>query len=626
MCGIAGIIAEDKVDFSQIKKMTDIISHRGPDASGQFKLLNGKVALGHRRLSILDLSGCGKQPMGYMNCRYWITYNGEIYNYIELRRTLKTLGYSFKSNTDTEVIMAAYDYWGKECLHKFNGMWAFIIIDTFSDKIFAARDRFGVKPFYYWHSPNGFYAFASEIKQFTVLTGWSPKLNGQRAYDFLNWALTDHTEETLFDGVFQLRGGQAFECPINEVKNSLPIYQWYTITERSFNGNIDIAAEQFREIFIDAIKLRLRADVPVGSCLSGGLDSSSIVCVVNELLKKNNIQDLQKTISACVHIKKYDEREFIDEVISLKNIKGYYTYPIFDDLFKLDDRITWHQDEPFGSTSIYAQWCVFELAAKKGIRVMLDGQGADEQLAGYHSFFAPHFTGLLKSLNWIQLFDEVRQCKKIHNYDLMFAVKGLANSLLPEYLRNHLRKYCGNNISPEWLNMKRLGAVPLNPFTAVGGKAKDIRELSISQLTATNLQMLLHWEDRDSMAHSVESRLPFLDYRLVEYVVNLPDEYKLSQGVTKRVLRKSMQGVLPEKIRLRMDKMGFVTPEEVWMRNNSKIFRDKLNDSLDISNEILNNRLFNYFDKVVKGEKNFDFTIWRMINFGTWMKQFRVNA
>ena len=628
MCGIAAIVSCGGSWDGQkiIHNMTAIISHRGPDSSGDVSLCDGRVVLGHRRLSILDLSELGKQPMSY-GSKYCITYNGEIYNYKELKRELSSEGYSFKSNTDTEVIMAAYDFWGKDCLKKFNGMWAFVLVDIIQKKIFVARDRFGVKPLYYRRSSSGTVAFASEIKQFTVLPDWLPKINGQRAYDYLRWGQIDHTLETMFEEVNQIGAGEALEVYLDDVGmfDKLPVYKWYHLSYQDSEASHEDNIKMFKELFFDAVNIRLRSDVSVGSCLSGGLDSSSIVCAVNDLLKNSEKREQQYTVSAASMIKKYDETEYVNEVLKNRKISGLFTYPDFNQLFDLLDDIIWYQDEPFGSTSIYAQWNVFSCANEHGLKVMLDGQGADEQLAGYHGYFAPFFTSLLKQGALFQLGNEIRATNKMHGYNMLFALKGIFSEMLPESLCNLYRKYrTHNDVSPSWINLDRLKAVPHNPTIDSGEKAENIRQLSIAQLTSSNLQKLLHWEDRDSMAHSIESRLPFLDYRLVEFVLGLPDEYKIRNGVTKSILRESMNGILPEKINMRMDKMGFVTPEEYWIRSNPQIFKREVEQAIDNSNGILTADCVNRFDDMIAEKRPFDATIWRIVCFGRWLNKFKI--
>jgi len=590
------------------------------------------LGLAHRRLSILDLSAAGHQPMCTGDRDLWITYNGEIYNYVELREELKALGHAFASQSDTEVILAAYRAWGKDCLSRFNGMFAFVLFDRARRRLFAARDRFGVKPLYYWVSPDGMLALASEIKQFTVLSGWRARVNGQRAYDFLNWGLLDHTDETLFAGVYQLRGGERLELDLGAgsrlpvAAGRLPVARWYEPRPAPFSGSPADAATELRRLLTDSVRLRLRADVPVGTCLSGGLDSSSIVCVMNGLLRAQDAQARQKTFSACAAVKRFDERDFIDEVVRHTGTDAHYVYPELDGLFPRLDDITRHQDEPFGSTSIYAQWSVFALAAENRVKVMLDGQGADEQFAGYHNYFAPRFGGMLRSLRWTALWREMRETSRLHGYPLSWGIKQALNNVLPEPVRQPLRRLAGKpgEAAPGWLDMERLGAVPRDPFREAGSaRAESVRAMSLSQLAATSLPMLLHWEDRDSMAHSIEARVPFLDYRLVEFVLGLPEELKIASGMTKRVLRESMRGVLPERVRERVDKLGFVTPEEVWVREQGPdLFRRALRDAVEASAGIIGNAGVDLLEQTIDGRQPFNFVLWRMISFGAWMRVF----
>lgn len=671
MCGIAGIFAPRATRniAESIGLMMDVVRHRGPDDEGYLlSTANGNevvacggtdtlkavyesrlpyqaddqlssitrdgfaVALGHRRLSIVDLTAAGHQPMCTMDRRQWIVFNGEIYNHVELRAELEALGHRFISRSDTEVILAAYRQWGTQCLARFNGMFAFILFDCAARRVFAARDRFGVKPLYYRVLLDGAVSFASEIKQFSVLPGWKPQLNAQRAYDFVNWALMDHTDETLFEGVFQLRNGQAVEIDLVtdssfKAGERLPVYTWYEPRPCVFAGTRQEAADDLRRLLEDSVRLRLRADVPVGSCLSGGLDSSSIVCVMNELLRQQNAHAKQKTFSACTAVEPFDEREYIDEVVRHTTVDAHHVYPQLPDLFDRLDKLTWHQDEPFGSTSIYAQWEVFNTARSNDTKVMLDGQGADELFAGYHTYFGPRYAALIRASRWRELSSEIGAARRLHGYGFSWSLQQLLSVSLPEGLRQPLAEAAGKPaLIPAWLDLSKLAATPSNPFLSEdGNRPTTIRELSLSQLTRTNLQMLLHWEDRNSMAHSVESRLPFLDYRLVEYALGLPDELKLAGGVTKRALRDAMSGLLPERIKNRMDKIGFATPEEAWLREQDPSrFRAAMADAVASSAGAINRRAVDYLESVIAGKARFDFVLWRIISLGTWMRVFRV--
>lgn len=660
MCGLAALLAPGGGELAPaIRAMTKIVRHRGPDDEGYVLFANDapplvlggadtprhcfearlpyrpteaidgargawQVALGHRRLSIVDLSAAGHQPMCSADGGVWIVYNGEIYNHVELRAELEREGVRFRTRSDTEVMLAAYQRGGEDCLARFNGMFTFVLVDWPNRRFFAARDRFGVKPLYYWISPGGWVAFASEIKQFTVLPQWRAMLNGQRAYDFLNWALFDHTEETLFDGVRQLRGGECVSASLDELPGGLHARSWYRLAPRPLNGAAP--AEAYREALEDSVRLRLRADVPVGSCLSGGLDSSSIVCIANQLLRQANAAGLQNTFSARSTDAHLDEGRHIETVVQATGVNNVQVHPPPAALFDLMPRIAWHQDEPFGSTSIYAQWHVFALAAQHGVKVMLDGQGADEQLAGYRSFYSARLSGLLRHLRLAQLLREMAAVRE-QGFAASEILGYATGTLLPDVLRQPLRRLAARPSAnaPEWLDLKRLGAQTGDPFSEAGAKASCVRELSISQILRTSLPMLLHWEDRDSMAHSIEARVPFLDYRLVELALALPDEAKLSDGVSKRVLREAMKGVLPEGIRTRTDKIGFATAEEQWLRRERPDdFRRALREAVEASQGVLRPAALELLEDVIAGRRPFSYLPWRMISFGTWMRRFDV--
>lgn len=668
MCGLGALIGDLAVPVGPLAGMLDLIRHRGPDDEGWvvfqgdgFSTRSGggtdtpaacyaasvpyapvsnvvlpptaRVALGHRRLSILDLSPAGHQPMSFGSGRYWIVFNGEVYNHRELRAELEALGHRFASHSDTEVVLASYAEWGQACLARFDGMFAFVLMDRIAGTVFVARDRFGIKPLYYWLTPERTLAFASEIKQFTAMPGWQPRLNGQRAYDFLAWSILDHTDETMFLQVFQLRRGHSMQLDLRrpldvQPDGRLASREWYRLQADAFDGSLQKASHRFRELFDHAVQAHLQADVPVGSCLSGGLDSSSIVCVANDLLRRQGAGATQHAFSSCSTVKRFDEREYVEEVVRHTRVEAHYIYPALNDLLDRLDQITWHQDEPFGSSSIFAQWSVFALAAGAGVKVMLDGQGADEQLAGYPHYHGASFAALFRQRQWMELMCDMRATSAIHGHGPLWATKFLADAILPGSMRRTLRALVGKDkTAPAWLNLERLGARGQDPMREENAASLSVGELSYQQLTRTNLQMLLHWEDRDSMAHSVEARVPFLDHRLVEFVLGLPDSYKLHRGVTKLVLREGLKDVLPDAIRNRMSKLGFSTPEEHWVRQVApERFRGVVAEAIELTAGILRPEALAFTERVIKGSQAFDYSIWRMISFARWMRRFDVRA
>jgi asparagine synthase (glutamine-hydrolysing) len=656
MCGISAIISFEESDIaSNIFNMTRLISHRGPDDEGyaifggnpsDIKVyggddtpqsvygaglnytptqghpveMHGKLTLGHRRLSIIDLSAKGHQPMSYKNGRYWIVYNGEIYNYIEIRAELVNKGHCFVSGTDTEVILAAYDEWGEGCLDRFNGMWAFVIYDTMGNKVFAARDRFGVKPLFYWKIPGlDCFAIASEIKQFTVFNEWKPKINEPRLYDFLSMGIRNHHSETTFRDVFELRGGEKLLFDFKGKKHEILV--WYMLEDKLSDLNIDFdtASRQFRDLFTDSVRLRLRSDVKVGSCLSGGLDSSSIVCTANFLLREKNSETFQETVSSCFKDKKYDEEEYFSEVLKKYNIINHKVYPDSQELFDKLDKLTWYHDEPIPTTGMFAQWKVFEEAKKHNIPVMLDGQGGDELLAGYHLYYDAYFWELLSGFKMKTLFQEMSSYRDMHKYGRVDCGKFIAKMLLGKRAQDLLKTISKRNQSG-WFNWKC-------EKNRIDYLRNSIKDMSISHLKSTSIPRLLHFEDRNSMAHSVESRVPFLDYRLVEFSLSLPSSFKINRGSTKYILRKSMRGLVPDRILNRYDKMGFVTSESDWIKNNSQMFRDVLLKSADLfSNFIDGKQIIKRWDKdILKDNIGVGSFYWRLVSAGIWFKKFRVS-
>lgn len=670
MCGIAALFdPSGALRPVWARAMADMVRHRGPDGEGYAMFAGAELSvtpfagpdtprhfnasqysylprhaqalpdascsalLAHRRLAIVDLSAAGHQPMSYADGRYWIAYNGEVYNHIELRTELESLGHRFVSHSDTEVMLAAYAQWREGCLSRFNGMFAFVLLDRQERRIFAARDRFGIKPLYYRVSAGGQLAFASEIKQFSVLPEWRARLNHQRGYDFLVWGLSEHSDETLFNGVRQLRGGESVSLSLDDLRPAgheagLPVRAWYELKGAAFIGDLDAAATRFRELLTDAVRLRLRSDVPVGSCLSGGLDSSAIVCLMHDLLKEQGGSGGQQTFTAYSEGGGFDERPYAREVIAATGVDPYFVSPKLDELFSDLGRIAWHQDEPFSSTSIYAQWKVFELAGARHVKVMLDGQGADEALGGYPVFWGARLAGLWRGRCFGTLAAEIGALRTVQGRGHLASLRQMLSSLVPANWIDMARNAGGDRGAPPWLDFQRLRAQPGNPFHAPGQSVRStVAALSLAQLTRINLPMLLHWEDRNSMAHSVEARVPFLDYRLVELALGLPDDYKLGQGWTKRILRESLRGVLPERIRLRRDKIGFETPELQWMRKQPEAFRAALMRAAELSRDMIAPAgVRALFDQIVTGRTPYSYLPWRLISFGAWVEKFAVDC
>jgi len=670
MCGIFGLIQSRPFDTAELHGVSQVIRHRGPDDEG-FALFTsagistyggndtpsssydsavsycpsaplpnegsvgaGGVMLGHRRLSILDLSAHGHQPMVYRQ-RYWMTYNGEVYNYLELRAELQAAGYSFTTHSDSEVILAAYDRWGPDCLRRFNGMWGIAIYDTQAKTLFLARDRFGVKPIYLrW--AEGRLAFASEIKAFTRLKDWQARGNVARVLDMLVWNLSDHTPETMFEGIVQLPAGHYMlldvqgavaDRPQSDLALRIEPRRWYTLPEASINPATGAAAaEQFRELLDDAVRLRLRADVKVGSCLSGGLDSSAIVSLMGHQLSGSGGGHGLHTFNARSHDPEFDESRYASAVAVNSGAHSHSVTPEPGRLFEDLGRLAWHQDEPFVSTSIFAQWCVFQLARETGITVMLDGQGADEILCGYRGFFGAYLAGLLRQGRLASWGRELANLKREVGFSPLRSLGYTAAYLMPGLL-GLLGKFDNRAYADRsWLLPAAHGAYDADPLLRFGGRPSSVRDMSVAQVTATNLPMLLHWEDRNSMAFSVEARVPFLDYRVVEFCLNLADSEKLGGGVSKSVLRRSMRGTVPDLILDRRDKLGFVTAEKHWLiRDMAPQFRLELVTAVERLDGLLAPTILAQFDRVVRGEQAFDHRYWRAISTGRWAQAFDVD-
>jgi len=647
MCGIAAIYNRSNLASVNLRRANSIATHRGPDDEGyllwqlnaplnvysgddtarstldvfQFTSLpdglsDWLIGLGHRRLSIIDLTPTGHQPMMLPDRGLAITYNGEIYNYIELREELTKLGHQFKTSSDTEVILHAWSAWGKEALHRFNGMFAFVLLDAQLQKLYAVRDRFGVKPLYY-HDANGYLAVASEVKQLRELPEYRFKLNEQCAFDYLRHGWVDHAEETFDAGIYQLPGGQLLELDIGT--GAVTKRVWYELHPSVWRGTEQEACERFLELLSDSVRIRLRSDVPIGSALSGGLDSSTIVCLIRDIFSKTGIEmHPLKTITSCNEDKRFDEWDFASEVVKEVRAQPYRVFPNFEKLVDDLDRMLWHMDYPFGSTSQFSQWCVFECAREQGLSVMIDGQGADELLAGYGGNDMALYTGLLGRWKLGALVAETASYKRAHGrWPTGFLLGALHGNfpLLASFFPQRLRPLEQDKTLPVWLKPQ--------DFRSSYKISLSLRYNLLNQVIFSPLPSLLRYEDRNSMAFSVESRVPFMDYRLVEFTLGLPETFIYHAGQRKYILRKAFKGVVPDNILERKDKMGFVSAEARWIREEGKDWFKNL--SLEFSREMQDFIEFNkfavYVNEVQMGLGAFNFDIWRVICLGMWLRQ-----
>ncbi|MBN8942084.1 MAG: asparagine synthase (glutamine-hydrolyzing) [Rhizobiales bacterium] len=632
MCGLFG-----SVGFAPDQARIDIVAHRGPDGRGwrEFASPAGPVSLGHRRLAIIDVSDAGLQPMSDASGRFHMVFNGEIYNYIELREEMRAKGEVFVTESDSEVLLRAYIIWGEAMLDRLRGMFSLVIWDDRDKTLFAARDRYGIKPLYMVQTPKGI-AFGSEIKQLLGLPGLSGRMNMARVHDFLAAGIADHSAETMFDGINQLRGGECITIATERaVSLASCVRRWYPATAGELRISEAEAAERFRELLSESVKLHLRSDVPVGSCLSGGLDSSAIVCLMSNLLGSGKGGAKVNTVSACYAEKSVDEKPFMDAVVAHAHTQPHFIFPKAEDVFQKASDITWHQDEPFGSTSIFAQWCVFEEARRVGVKVMLDGQGADEQLAGYHGGFSYYMADLTRRRRFGQLFRTIMERNRYHGTPVAEQLRHYIVPLLPKGISHVLRRKHHAMVQHDWLGTDLLRERGNTQGTALQVASDllglptvtDIRSLCLTLTYGSNLAMLLHWEDRNSMAHSIEARVPFLDHPLVELDLALGNDHKIVGGDTKRVLRKGMAGILPEVIQERRDKLGFATPEQIWFRGPLRgLVTEGIEATLARYPGLMNaDGVRALAADMLDGRRNVDFTLWRIVNLGLWGERFGVS-
>ncbi|HEX2079643.1 MAG TPA: asparagine synthase (glutamine-hydrolyzing) [Longimicrobium sp.] len=604
MCGIAGIVSlsREPVQEWEIASMLRRLEHRGPDDEGV--LLEGPVGLGHRRLAVIDLSPAGRQPMFSDDGRYAIVYNGEVYNYLELRDELAP-EFASRTRTDTEVLLNAYRRWGEECLHRLNGMFAFAIWDRVAGRLFCARDRFGVKPFYYARE-RGRLLFASEIPPLLRLLRGPVAPDDQAVFDFLVFNRMDHSDATLFREVRKLPHGHTLTVQDGKVR----VRRWYDLAARV--GDPFPGPDEFRETLSSAVGLRLRGDVPVGVCLSGGLDSSAIVSLLARDHGRADVHTFSAVYGPGVP---GDESRFID--LYRPRLPNMFTVvPTAGSLLADLPALVRAHAEPLPSSSPYAQFKVMELA-RRHVVVTLDGQGADEQLAGYPYFFGMLFKELLRRGRAGRLVRELVQYAARHRS--LQGVGALGYFLLPPGLQTRARAGAAGCLLPGFYRA----------HAGSGGVAESLYQAnslrgSLLDHFEHKLEHLLKWSDRNSMHFGVESRTPFLDYRLVERTLALGSEQVIRDGMTKHVLRESMRGILPEPIRTRRDKVGFATPQEEWLRAPAfaALARELLgSESFRARGYVDARKALAVHERHQRGEVNAARDIWKWVQLELWFRE-----
>ena len=593
MCGILGYFKAGgfrKEDILQAQRALQALNHRGPDGEGicLIDTHSGKswtyqtkdtpadivteinadsypdgsadLLLAQRRLSIFDLSSRGYQPMRDQKGNV-IVFNGEVYNWFELRDELKNRAHKFTTESDTEVVLAAYRQWGPECVQRFNGMWSMIIWDAIQQRVFVANDRIGIKQLYQWGDAQA-WMLASEIKAIRTLPHGPKALDAATVDFFLRYGLIELTTQTVLRDVQRFEPGHFVKARVQEFATAPKQRFWDFPTTGIRKISLEDATQELRSLLDDSIRLRMRSDVPWGTTLSGGLDSSSIVYAAHKLHLKLGKPEPIHTFTAIFPGKDGDESAFVRFIEGELGLDAQYTNPLEKFDFEDFERFMYHQDQPVVSTSMYAQWSVMKAVGQSNVTVLLDGQGGDELFGGYHHHFYKYARALMLQ-------------GKVNASNVLIeeycALKGWDVKTVKKTVRDDVKLY---------LKLKLGSKLPGPPQITAWNAAPSLQDVLKLDLRSFIMPSLLRYEDRNSMAFAIEARLPFLDYRIVEFALTIPDEYKIHEGWQKYILRKAMQE-LTDKIRYRKDKKGFTTPHEEWMTQFRARFEGYAQAALD---------------------------------------------
>ncbi len=651
MCGIAGLVrwrSEGEAEADLLRKMSQAISHRGPDSAGY--LLAGRrlgvhaddlditvvddadlgdrlIGLAHRRLAVIDLSERGHCPMRRdTGSKTWIVYNGEVYNFRELRAQLEESGAVFATGTDTEVVLAAYEHWGEDFITRCNGMFALAIFDPRQQKLLLYRDRVGIKPLYIREDEDGI-SFASELKGLLAGSKFQRVADRAAIFAYLDYQVVHHRPETFLHGVRELSPGHFMRIDLAAGKSET--IRYYDLArgiaarrDELPKKNEDLAPF-IREFFVQTVRAHLVSDVRVGSCLSGGVDSSSIVCIADMLMRQQDkesrsLGDLITTFSSCHKDPRFDEQQYIDIVAKACSTRSIKVFSSADDLAERFDTLVWHQDEPFTSASIFAQFLLMEEVRKQGVTVLLDGQGGDEVFAGYRKFFFFYMRDLLQK-GQVGRFASEMYGGLVRGDGDLFDFKAMRR-YLPQALRRNVKTF------GRYLNKEAFGNGAISGF----GSGASIIDRQILDVERFSIPALLRYEDRNSMAFGIEARVPFLDHQLIETGIALPIEAKIKGGVAKHVLREAMRGLVPEKILNRRTKMGFVTPEKQWMSTTLRpLMEEMLANPQTITRELIDLKGVEAQYRLLVDDRASAITareFFRLLCLDRWIKLFNVTA
>jgi len=632
MCGLAAVLAlrGHRVPATLCAHFDAALAHRGPDASGLATYLRdgsscapeaAELALVHRRLSIIDLDARANQPMASLDGRHVVIFNGEIYNYVELRQELAREGHSFRTTSDTEVLLAAFAAWGEKALGRFVGMFAFVLLDRQKRELFVARDPFGIKPLF-WAKGREQIAIASEIGPLLELPGVGRQIDHARTCLFLSAGQTDESERTMFAGVRSLPAGTFARVPL-EAPNVSPVRYWRPTVAPYERAQPAGAAHELREAFIDSVKLHLRSDVPTGIALSGGIDSSSILACARRV--GGSTLDL-RTFSFAATGSEVDETPFIECAARAVGAQSHMERIEPDEIVTDIDRLIAVQGEPFGSLSMYAQHRVMGLARRHGVKVILDGQGADELFAGYRPYLARRLTELLASFRVPQAMRFMRAMLSLPGVRPVLLAQAL-EPFISSPMRGFARRLVGRPLLPPWIDPQWFGQRAA--FEAARGLARSkhfFHDALVQGLTETVLPALLRYGDRNSMAFSIESRVPFLTPALAELAYSLPAHDLIDgRATSKTVLRSAMRGIVPDQILDRRDKVAFSTPDRMWARALQPFFvRTLTSDAARALPWLRPDVALQALEQRTSQSAAFGFDLWRTVNVVRWVERFGV--